>query len=271
MSFTDPAAPAAPQIPASPWQQDLQSRFTDPAVAAQVDAYLRERWQPRVTQLEQQYAETQPARDLLTSFQQDPVGTFNGVRQELINAGYTIEQATAAAQQQYDAAQTAPPAPPTPTQVAAAQTEDPRVAEMYAHWQQEQELRAYDAQIEAIVNDPANADINPNRLHTFVAATDGDFQKALDMYRADVAAVLTTYGVDPSTATPQQQDAAAAQAQAAQQQSAPPVVAAGAGSPVPTTPNYAAEGLTPQQALHKSIEDAAANMLRSGQSAPPIA
>lgn len=265
----EPQAPPAPQIPASPWQQDLTSRF-DAQTAAQVDTYLRERWQPRVTQLEQQYAETQSARELLASFQSDPVGTFNGVKQELINAGYTVEQATAAAQQQHDAAVAAPPAP-APAQTAAAQTEDPRLAEMYADWTRQRELQAYDAEIARIVNDPTNADINPNRLHTFVAAADGDFTKALDMYRADVADVLTAYGIDPSTATPQQQEAAAAEAQAAAN-GAPPVMSAGAGgAPVPTQADYAAQGLTPTQALHKSIEDAAANMVRSGQSAPPIA
>lgn len=265
----------------SPWANDIRSRFSDEATQEAVDALWRERVQPRVTQLEQakaaaeqQYAQTEDARNLLASFQSDPVGTFNGVRQELVNAGYTLEQATAEATAQYNAAQAAPaPAQyaPAPAQVAAAQTEDPRLAEMYAEWTQQKELAAYDAQIEAIVSDPANADINPNRLHTFVAAADGDFTKALDMYRADVANVLTTYGIDPANATPQQQDQAASIAQGQQQQAPPTLSAGGTGAPVPTQPNYAAEGLTPQQALHKSIEDAAANMLRNGQSAPPIA
>jgi hypothetical protein len=268
----EPGAPA-PTIPASPWQQDIMATFPDPAVAAQVDNFLRARVQPRVTQLEQQYAATEEARQLWESFHQDPEGTFNAVRDQLVSLGYSVGQATQmATDAQVQAAQQ--PAPAAPMQTAAAQTEDPRLAEMYADWTRQRELAAYDAAIEQIVNDPANADINPNRLHIYVAAADGDFDQALVMYRADIANVLMSYGVDPTTATPQQVDAAADVAQQAQVAAAapgaPPVMGGGAGAPVPTTPDYRAEGLSPQQALHKSIEDAAAMMLRSG-AAPPVA
>lgn len=64
-----PAEPAAPTPGPAPWSSDLESRFQDEAVRTQVDAYLRETWQPRVTKLEQ---ETAPARALYQSFQEDP-------------------------------------------------------------------------------------------------------------------------------------------------------------------------------------------------------
>src|SRR5581483_764495 len=175
----------------SPWKQDIDSRFTDPETAAAVDQLIRERIQPRVTQLEQQLAGTRDAQNLWERIHADPMGTFNALRDELVAAGYPLAEATAAAQATVTEAQTSSPAEPqTQAATAAAAQEDPRVAEMYAAWTREQEMKQYDATVAEIVNDPANADINPNRYHTFVAAADGDFNRALEMYRADVAQVL---------------------------------------------------------------------------------
>lgn len=262
-------------IQPGPWQADIEQAFTDPATAEAVDGFLRSRVQPRVTQLEQQLASTRDAQNLWDAIHNDPVGTFEAIRNDLVSAGYPVAEAAAVAQQTVQEGQQAPP--PAAAQTASAAQEDPRIAEMYASYQQERELAAYDATIAEIVADPANADINPNRLHTFVAAADGDFQRALDMYRADVATVLQTYGIDPTTATPLQQEQAAEIAGRAQAPGqiapvAPPVVGAGAGgagAPVPTQRDYAAEGMSPQEALHRAIEDAAKGALGSGE-APPI-
>jgi hypothetical protein len=257
-------------IKPSPWQQDIESTFTDPEVQEAVDEFMRTRYQPRVTQLEQQLASTRDAQGLWERIHSDPLGTFNQLRDELVGLGYPVAEATAVAQATVEE-NTAAPAPES---VAAAAQEDPRVAEMYADWQRQRELAAYDATIEDIVNRPENADINPNRLHTFVAAADGDFNRALEMYRADVATVLQTYGIDPETATAQQQEQAAelAAGQVAAP-GAPPVISngsgGGAGAPVPTQPDYAAEGISPQDALHKAIEDAAKGALGTGV-APPV-
>lgn len=255
----------------SPWKQDIDSRFTDPETAAAVDQLIRERIQPRVTQLEQQLAGTRDAQGLWERIHQDPLGTFNALRDELVGLGYPVAEATAAAEATINEAQTSPTAEPQHT--AAAAQEDPRVAEMYADWQRQRELAQYDATVEQIVNDPANADINPNRYHTFVAAADGDFNRALEMYRADVATVLQTYGIDPATATPQQQEQAAELAANQAAPGAPPVISngngGGAAAPVPTQPDYAAEGISPTEALHKAIEDAAKGALGTGV-APPI-
>lgn len=266
----DTPAPAAPQVQPGPWENDIRQTFADPQTAAAVDQFLRARVQPRVTQLEQELAGARGGQELLTAFQEDPVGTFNAVQQQLVEAGYLPAQAQQMAQAAYAESQQQPAAA-APAQTAAAGQEDPRVAEMYAAYQQAAELEAYDAQVAAIVNDPANADINPNRYHTFVAAADGDFQKALEMYRADVAGILRDYGIDPTTATPQQQESAAALAEAGQQEAAgaPPVMgtgsAAGAGAPIPTQPDY--RGM---DGLNKAIDDAVAAMVRKGP-APPVA
>ena len=258
-----------------PWENDIRSSFTDPEEQERVDNFLRTRVQPRMTQTEQelararqQYEATAEARSLLESFQTNPVETFNGVKQQLIDLGYTLEQAEAGAQQ---AATDAGVGALTPA------ASDPRLDEMYEAWQRDQQLQAYDARIAEIANDPRNADINPNRLHVFVAAADGDFDQALEMYRADIANVLTTYGIDPATATAQQAQFAAELGNTGGEElapGAPPVMGngsgAGAGAPVPTVPDYRAEGKAPQDALHDMIEQAAANMTRNGQTPPAV-
>ena len=77
----------------------------------------------------------------------------------------------------------------------SAPAPDPRYEEMYAQWQEQQQLTAYDSAIAQIVNDPANGDINPNAFHTFVAAAEGNFARALEMYRADRAQILSDHGL----------------------------------------------------------------------------
>lgn len=258
----DAAVPT--QLQPGPWEQDIRAAFTDPEVAAQVDNFLRARVQPRMTQLEQQLAGTKDAQSLYDAFHEDPVGTYQAITSQLVDLGYPVGAAESIAQNAAASAASAPPAASAAASPAAAQTEDPRISEMYADYQRTRELAAYDAEIERIVNDPTNADINPNRLHIYVAAADGDFERAVELYRHDVSDVLLSYGVDPASATPQQQDQAA---QIAAQQTAPPVMggdAGGAGAPVPASPEYRG-----QDGLHKAIEDATAAMLRSGE-APPV-
>jgi hypothetical protein len=255
--------PAPPAIQAGPWEQDIRAAFTDPQEAARVDAFLRSRVQPRVTQLEQQVAETREAQNLWDAFHQDPESTFRAIQAQLVDAGYSVGEANAAAGEALAAAQG-----PAPAAVAAAQTEDPRLAEMYADWTQQRELAAYDAQMAEIANDPANRDVDPNRLHLYVSAADGDFDRAIELYRADTAQVLTRYGIDPATATQQQQEAAAAVASEAAANGAPPVMGAGAGgagAPLPTQPDYRGK-----DGLHKAIEDAAAESFRTSQAPPAV-
>jgi hypothetical protein len=73
------AAPAAK----SPWDADLAERFPDEATRSAVSAYLGEKVQPYVTNLEQSNAQ---AKELLEDFRTAPKDTFLEVAQELIDA-----------------------------------------------------------------------------------------------------------------------------------------------------------------------------------------
>jgi hypothetical protein len=130
--------------------------------------------------------------ELLAAFQADPAGAYAQIGAELEQAGYITRS-------------------------------DPRIDQMYADYQRQQELAAYDNAIAEVVS--ANPDVDPNRIHTYVAAAEGDFEQALQLYRADTARVLSTYSR----------------------------VAAPAEDPAP---DYRALGMTPQQGLHAAIEQA---------------
>jgi len=101
---------------------------------------------------------------------------------------------------------------------------DPRVEEMYRDY----ELQQYDAMMASIV--AANPDVNPNRLHAFIAVADGDIDQALAMYRHDTTQTLLDYNAVPA---------------ASQEPAIQPF-------------DYKSAGLTPTEALHRAVEQAAA-------------
>ncbi len=80
-----PAQPAAAGQGAGPWAADLETRFQDPEQRAAVDQYLREVWQPRVTQLEQTAAEARTAKELYDDFNNDPLNTYLAITTELFD------------------------------------------------------------------------------------------------------------------------------------------------------------------------------------------
>ena len=121
------------------------------------------------------------------AYSQDEI---NSAYMELINRGFSPEAAEGYLRGVLDQQQAAPAPAPM----------DPRVEEMWNVWNEAQQLNAYDATIAQIVNDPRNADINPNRYHLYVSAAGGDFDRALELYRSDVANLLEDYGIDPTKA-----------------------------------------------------------------------
>jgi hypothetical protein len=151
------------------------------------------------------------AQQLWNAFQTDPVGTYEQLKQALTAEGYIAPEY------------------------------DPRVDEMYANWQHQSELKAYDAAIAEIVNDPANADIDPNRLHVYVAAAEGDFDNAIELYREDAARALVGAQESLGLSDEQLQELRGQQ---------PPAISGGA-------PALEGEGNATER-LHRAIEEATA-------------
>jgi hypothetical protein len=139
------------------------------------------------------------ARRLMESYANDPVGTHRAISQELAAAGYQTS------------------------------ADDPRVAEMYEAWKSEREMEQYDQSIAEILNRPENSDLLESRIHQYVVAAEGDFQKAVELYRTDTAQVLDYYGHAPGAA------------------------------PLPgETPGYTPDpNAAPRDNLHRAIEEAA--------------
>ena len=253
---------------AGPWQNDINSAFADdPAVVARVDQFMRERYQPRMTQLEQQAAEAATARRLYDAFQEDPQAAYASVTNELYGpeaAGQALSALEAALQTR---SAPVPPAPVAPVQAAPqAPAADPRVESMLSDWESQKAQAAYDTAVDGFVSRPENADINPNLLHAFIAAADAEqgmdqmFNQAAGMYRAHEAAWAQAHGgAAPTT----EQLAASTGQRPAPNVLGSDTVATGA---VPVQKEYRG-----QQGLDDAINDfMAANRRNGGSGAPPI-
>lgn len=72
--------PTTPTNNDAPWTNELREAFEgaeDPLTAA--DTFIREKIQPRITTLEQDYAKTADARELYTDLQENPLETYYNV------------------------------------------------------------------------------------------------------------------------------------------------------------------------------------------------
>ena len=256
--MTDELTPAAPALQDSPWKADIEAISQDPVVQAAFDTYMRAKVQPRMTQYEQQIAAAQDARELYEAFQQDPVGTYYGVRAQLEEAGYELEEV---AEQ--------PIVPDTPAPEAPAP--DPRLEEIYADYQARQQREAeaadqaeYNSLVDQVLADPDNAGINKQHFHQFVAAASEHtddvnvmFANAIAAYRADQADRRQSV-IDELGLTPEQ----VAQFEAARR-AAPPVLGSDAGGSGGTEARKERKGL---DGLFDAIDEAVMNPKNN----PPI-
>lgn len=194
---SEPAAAPVPQPPApagdSPWAADLAGIIPDETLRGGVDSYLRTQWQPRVTQLEQQVAASQPAAQLYNDLTETPVETFVAIGTQLfgdeagpyLQAMFEAEQA-----QEAQAAVVEAGGPPM----------DPRVQALLDREEQAQREAAYAQEIATIrAQDP---ELQDEIFHPFVIAADGDFAQAHQAYQAFVAQARQLYGGAPVEATP---------------------------------------------------------------------
>jgi hypothetical protein len=221
-----PAPPAAVPAKVAPWDADLAERFPDEATRSAVSAYLGERVQPYVTQLEQ--SEVQ-ANELLSDFHNAPKDTFLEIAQELIDAeaitpeDVTDYLATLTPAERAEGAQAQAPAQGPPQR-------DPEVQALLDERQAAQEKAAFDAEYAKVKE--TNPDVHFDYdLFLPVVADTGDFDQAVTKYQEK-------YG--PYLEYAKQQAAAAAAAEASGAPAPPATLgneAAGAGE-VPTEKDY---------------------------------
>lgn len=236
-----PAAPAAPApvapTPSSPWEADLAASFPDPAVRAQVDMYYRTKTQPYITQLEQANAQSRDAMSLWTDLQNNPGETFAAITTELFG-----DEAGGKALETLNAALSTPDTT-VEEAVQAAGELDPRLAKVIEIVENQQNEQQYNTLMTQTI--AGNPDLSPDLLHPFVAASGGDFNRAVAMYR-DMAQRM---GVQP-------QAAPAAPA-------APPVMSSSDGIAAPSN--------APLQPAKQTLDEAINDFMREQhREAPPV-
>lgn len=248
-------APVALAAPAGdgPWATDLALVFTDPTERARVDNFLRAKVQPYTTQLEQQVAGGRNAQALWNDLNTDVDTTFAALANEI----YGDEKGTAivdavkaqlAANEQTGAAV-------TETDAAAAVVPaalDPRLEKMIQTFEEQQATNQYDTLMGQTVAAPGNEDIDPQNLHPFVAAAQGNFNTAVTMYRQFEAKFK---GVGDGTITAEQLG----------QRTAPPVMGTGDGGAAPSTIPAVPKKETLDQAINSFMADS-----RAARQAPPV-
>lgn len=185
---TTPAPEAAPAAPAAgPWSSDLASYIADDNARAEADRYLREKWQPHVTQLEQQIAQAKPALALHQDFVDDPAGTLVAVGQQLY--GEEFGQQLQGLLTADEGNEPEPEHEPTP-----APAVDPRVQRMVEAFEANEQQQAYQSLLANAKTSNPDITIEDEIFHPFVIAADGDFDQAVAQYRAFQAKVAQHFG-----------------------------------------------------------------------------
>ena len=183
-----PTAPAPVPSPAgdTPWATDLAALGLDDTGRSAVDQYLRTKVQPHTTKLEQDLAQSAPARELFTDLQEDPEGTFMAVAEQLFEG---------ADPNALRAALGLPPevAEPVAPVAAPVVAEDPLLAEI----REERAAAAREKQWNESMAPIRAADptIKDEIFAPFVVATDADFEAAHEAYKAHVAELRAAAGI----------------------------------------------------------------------------
>lgn len=203
----EPTAPAAPETPPAqpapalqpgPWSADLEAAFEDPSLRQQVDGFLREKVQPRVTQLETQFAERKAAHELYDDLSGDESD------QALMQVIAELHDPEIA--QKF--AELLTPAQPAPETPAPPQAElPPEVQEMIAERQAQKEAEDYDNELARVKG--LHPELIDDEFHPFVAGAEGDFDRALESYKVWQAQARERYGAPPQP-TPDPSDTAPA-------------------------------------------------------------
>jgi hypothetical protein len=237
-----------------PWAEDLNSRFEDEAQRQAVDAFLREKVQPYVTQLEQ---ESRPALELYKDLRANPAATYVEITEDLFGEDEAKAISAYLESRYNDEQQPVVPdnqgAQPNTNQGVT----DPRIQEMLSDWEERRNEQLYEAELRRLESaEKAQAQIEgreplPIKDHLFrpfVVAEDGDMDRAMQGYKAFVNTARAELFTDAgSVDTP------------------PPTLGSGNSSgatPPPVTKNYNGD-------YGAAIEEWANEQLSSGSSPVP--
>lgn len=178
----DPPAPAV----SGPWANAVTQTFADPAVQAQVDQFMRTHYQPYVTRLENERAAAQQAQQFYDAFQEDAGAAFLSLAEEMFGEeavdGIVAALGDGESTELNEALETAQETP-----VAQLSPEQQQLLDWAAQQKVAQENAERQAQYEAdkkawLAGDEARKEIDPALFDPFLAAHDGDFEKAAAHY-----------------------------------------------------------------------------------------
>lgn len=189
----------------APWDDDLAAAFEDEDLRDKVSAFLGEKVQPYVTQLEQKSKPNRDAQRLWEGFEESPVDTSLAVIGELYGAdirdrfaellqgGASPEQAAAQVETetQVDVTDTTAAEGDTDKQKITFEDLPPEVQNAVAAQEQERQREAYYGEVERIKKEHADAlpkgedeqpQLNVDLFHPFVVAAGGDFDAAFEAF-----------------------------------------------------------------------------------------
>lgn len=172
---------ATPPANPGPWSADLEAAFDDPTQRAAVDAFLREKVQPRVTQLEQAQAPNRAAERLYEDFTNSPIDTYYSVTEELFGteAAEAVKASLAGDEGSPDVDDDILDDPD-----ADLSSLPPEAREAIEYIQDQRQEKAYQAEIDRIQHDKPDLDLDPELFSPFVMAADGDLEVAVENYEA---------------------------------------------------------------------------------------
>lgn len=229
-----------------PWAAQIAERFTDPDIAGQVDAFLRETVQPHVTKLEQSTADLQDAQRLYEDLTSSPAETYVAITAELF--GDEAADKVLSALRQGDVKEVTDDEGHTEVVAAKGAELDPDTREVIDYFREKRQAEEYDTALDTFLAENAEDQIDKALFHTFVAAAEGDLSVARQGYLAWAAKWQERYGEMPTVTEDDVPN--------------PPVTLGSAATQGGTTP--------PIQKKYASIDDALDDFFAEQKAAPTV-
>jgi len=171
---TPPPAAPAPLNP-GPWAQDLAAAFPDEVLRGQVDTFLRGHVQPRVTQIEQEYA---PAKELWTDLQkpEESAATYLAVAEQLYGEEFAEKLAETMVASGLIELDEEPPA-------ASQQALPPEVQRAVEFVQKQEMEQQWQAGLAAAAAAEPSIQGHERLFANFVAGSGGNFETAIAAWK----------------------------------------------------------------------------------------